>query len=291
MQQSFTDLPKDSMISRRSEWAEAHAYAAMIQDAPGDLRDRWGLSVRREGDCISLCAHGFPKALVLNRTFGFGVESVADEGTLERIEAGYLSLGVRSFAIELSSLVLTKNVNELLLNRGYVPFTRTVLMTRRPEISEEPADGALTALSVRRARREESADWAAVCCEVFRFGGPMEELLNATFANEAWRHWIALVEGQTAGAAVSHSLNGVTWIGWVCTLPQYRGRGVQTALTRIQLDDAYRSGAEWVTLEAVGGSVGRPAQSLRNYGRAGFQTSHERVAYLRRVTERANSAA
>ena len=118
---------------------------------------------------------------------------------------------------------------------------------------------------------------------IFQFDMPFPGLLTATFSSSAWQHWLAFDGATPVAAAITHVKGDIAWIGWVCTLPEYRGRGAQSALAAAQLQGIRQRGARWVTLEAATGTKRNPAPSLRNYLRLGWTHAYDRLIYLRRL--------
>ena len=72
-------------------------------------------------------------------------------------------------------------------------------------------------------------------------------------------------EGQPVSAAVTMDNNGVTSLEFVATLPGFRRRGYSEAVCQQAVADAFRQGAEIVTLRAVSPAV------ARLYARLGFR--------------------
>jgi GNAT superfamily N-acetyltransferase len=91
-----------------------------------------------------------------------------------------------------------------------------------------------------------------------------------------WRRYLATVDGEPAACAVLYSENGVGMLSWAATLPEFRGRGCQTALLHTRIAEAARMGLDLVTVTTVFLS---PSQ--RNCERSGF-----RMAYTKTFWER-----
>jgi hypothetical protein len=108
-------------------------------------------------------------------------------------------------------------------------------------------------------------------------------MLRATFGCPDWQHWLAFLGGKAVAAAITHLHEHVGWIGWVSTLPQYRGRGAQRAITCAQLEGAIESRATWITLEVAPGPKNHPSASFRNYQRLGWLTAYDRAVYVRKA--------
>jgi hypothetical protein len=88
-----------------------------------------------------------------------------------------------------------------------------------------------------------------------------------------WHLYLARVNGEPAGAALLALDDDVGYLANASTLPEYRNRGVQTALIAARIADAVGSGCDLVASQAQFGSA-----SQRNLERAGL-----RVAYTKAV--------
>ena len=95
----------------------------------------------------------------------------------------------------------------------------------------------------------------------------LKPLGNAEFAE--WRCYVACVASEPAGIASLHLRDGIGVMASAATLPQFRGRGCQTALLNQRLADAATAGCELVLSQADPGS-----QSQRNIERVGLRTAY-----------------
>jgi ribosomal protein S18 acetylase RimI-like enzyme len=83
--------------------------------------------------------------------------------------------------------------------------------------------------------------------------------------------FVGYVDGQPAAAAGVWLTHGVGGIGWVGTMPAFRGRGYAEAVTWAAVREGFRRGASFANLQAS--PMGRPV-----YERMGFITpTHYRV--------------
>ena len=90
---------------------------------------------------------------------------------------------------------------------------------------------------------------------------------------QGWRLYLARVDGEPAGAALLTLDDDFAYLANASTLPEFRNRGVQTALIGARIADAAALGAHSVSSQAGFGSA-----SQRNLERAGL-----RVAYTKAV--------
>ena len=163
---------------------------------------------------------------------------------------------------------------------GLVPFKQTTMMYRD---SESPLMAA-SDLAVCEVDSAYADTFAALCCSVFGFADPFPDLLRSSFQHPRLKHWMAFDGDKAAAAAMTAEFDdGSAWLGWVCTLPGYRGRGAQSALAASQLRQCLARGLGCLTLEAATGTKRRPGQSLRNYSRLGWTAAYDRLVLLRRM--------
>src|SRR5262245_1509566 len=89
-----------------------------------------------------------------------------------------------------------------------------------------------------------------------------------------WRLYLARVGGEAAGAAVLVLHDDLAYLANASTLPQFRNRGVQTALIAARVADARSAGCDTVCSGTAFGS-----QSQRNLERAGLQVAYTKAVW------------
>lgn len=266
-------------LALRAEAGEAGAYARLVHGAPADLRAAHGLVCQRFGQAHAFAAREAGVSLMLNRVVGLGVGEAADDAQLDTIDTLYRTHGVQAYAVELSPAAQPADLAERLRARGFVPFKQLTLMARAVEPLQVPD----VACVVRRADRADRGEFARLACGHFGLGPLYEGLVQASFDDPAWQHWLAC-DGDLPMATAMTCLDGDNaWIGWVGTLEPYRGRGIQAALTAAQMQAAQAAGARWVTLETALAARRQPGPSQRNYLRLGWTALYNRTVYLRRL--------
>lgn len=112
------------------------------------------------------------------------------------------------------------------------------------------------------------------------FGMP-DTVLEGMRANQSfWKqvdHWhlfLARIDGVPVGAAMLSMQDDAGYLAAASTLPEFRHRGVQTALLATRIEKARAQGAKLVTGQAEWGG-----SSQGNMQRAGLQISHVRVLW------------
>ena len=216
----------------------------------------------------------------LNHVTGLGMAGAVDEDALAQLETRYAALGL-GVEIDLCPHA-DASVLALLARRGYVvnafsnSYARTV-----DEVAARTSPG----IEILRG-----ADAHALFVQASIDGFSLQaqqrprELLAALAriaqAREDTALFVARVDGRVAGSAglsVMETPRGR--VGELCiasTLPEFRGRGVQTALLQARLAAARDAGC---ALAFVGA---RPANtSARNVERAGFGLAFTKATFAR----------
>jgi len=106
-------------------------------------------------------------------------------------------------------------------------------------------------------------------------------LYAAALGLPGWTHYVALVDGEPAGAGALFLGHGVALFMVVATDPAYRGRGVQRALIVRRMADARAAGCTLAAAETVDDNA-----SPRNFQRAGFRSVHRRRMYRTEIATR-----
>lgn len=89
-----------------------------------------------------------------------------------------------------------------------------------------------------------------------------------------WRHYLARVDGEPAGAAVLAVTDGCGYLAAASTLPAFRRGGVHAALLSRRVHDAHELGCTLVCGQTPAGSG-----CQRNQQRAGLQIAHTKTAW------------
>lgn len=169
---------------------------------------------------------------------------------------------------------------ESLNQRGFqvAEFNQTLARWIAPHETFKPV---CAGFEVRRVTKTEGPEWSAILARVFL--GDQEPSFDRFFVP-----WVShenaiclgvFVDGKIVGGAGGlivrqHRMAGVFG---AATLPEFRGRGIQTALLQERLQIVQKAGCDLaVTLTMPGTS------SQRNAERAGFRTAYTKVVVVKR---------
>ncbi|CAM4053534.1 GNAT family N-acetyltransferase [Deinococcus marmoris] len=137
------------------------------------------------------------------------------------------------------------------------------------ELTDLPASPAFI------VREEEAGAWAALAARCF--GPGTEEIMSVVAHAPGTQLFVADVDGTPAATAAQSITEGIAAFHGTATLPEFQGRGVQTALLAHRLNVAAQAGADLASVFVTPGGG-----SERNVERAGFRLLGARLTLTRR---------
>lgn len=208
----------------------------------------------------------------VTQALGVGLDGPVSEAELDRLEKFFRSRGAAT-AIELCPFAGIP-LYEALAKREFRLIEVSNVLFRELASGDDfppPAPG----VAVRPALPEDGKLFTQTVAQGFAelapITQPLLDVMDGFFHSEGNHPFLAFVDGVAAGGASAFAFDGVAGMFGASTLPQFRGRGVQSALLSARLEWAAQHGcdvAKGITLP--GGA------SHRNHERLGF-----RVAYTR----------
>ncbi|MFL6060825.1 MAG: GNAT family N-acetyltransferase [Marmoricola sp.] len=266
----------DQVLAARIERAEG-AFIAACSRAACARTGVASFQVPLAGGIASYAGPGSP----FDKVAGVGFDGLPEEDALAAIEQRYDEVGA-AVSFEISTLA-DPAVFELLTARGFllVGFEDVLVAT----LGDEP--GPHADIEVRRAE-DELATWTEVAVESALHGDTAGVPQHDTFSREALeaaeqagidagaRAYLALVDGESAGAAGLFLAGDLAQLTGAGTLPAYRRRGVQTALVGVRLADARAAGCTHAVVTTQPGSTSQAVVR-----RAGFELGYSRAVLTR----------
>ena len=235
---------------RDTERAEVAAFRTLASGLPGPG------TFASAGDALAVRC---PLAgTELNRILG--LEAIAQLDELEPLfEDGRIVV----------SLDPATGLEPKLAARGFAPGYPWQKFVREPAPLH-----AETSLAVEPARRPEHFAHAAV--HGYGLTAAFEPWAAGLVGRAGW-HCLVAYDGATPVATgVLHVAEDVGWVGVGATLPEYRGRGAQSALLAARVSLAHELGLRLLVTETGVPRDGRPGPSYRNILRAGFREAYVR---------------
>jgi len=212
----------------------------------------------------------------VNRAIGVTMDDPRD-GELGAIERFFANAGVDS-AIELASWC-SEGLLQRLTARGYSnQWFRDVYVQRADSAAPAvPARAGVSGVSFDVVAPATVAGWQQVLAEGIGIADDEARRTSNEFALAVHGvpgslDVIARIDGEPVGCGSVQPADGVAWLGGAATRPEYRRRGVQSALLAHRLGEVQATGCDLVAATALSGST-----SARNLARAGFTLAYVQV--------------
>jgi GNAT superfamily N-acetyltransferase len=262
----------DLNLAREIELAEAEAAVACAQMMM-DSQGKSTASIERvAGGYAVFCGAGNP----ITQAVGLGLHGPVSVEEFDQLEHFYFSRNepVRVETCPLADSTLFEKYKE----RGYFVTEFSNVMICPAQDGVGPL--ASGEIDIRLAKPEELDLWVMTVAQGFAENYPVtHELLNVMkmFAiAKGTECYLARIDGRVAGGATLAIRGRIAGLFGASTLPEFRKRGVQTALLHHRLHRAAEARCDLAMSLAQPGS-----HSQRNITRLGFQTLYTRVKFER----------
>lgn len=210
-----------------------------------------------------------------NQMVGMGLYGEVSAEHLNAVEDFFRSRGVPS-TIVLSPLA-HESLRNLLGERGYgiAEFNSVLICRIRAEEPFVPPPGIV----VERVSESTIQRWMRVIAEGFAQDIKVaEDVFGGFAALPGALAFLARIEGKVVGGCGGRIIPEarIAALFGTATLPEYRGRGVQSALIARRLHEAAVGGCEYAVVSTQPGSG-----SQRNMERRGFRVAYTKVVMMR----------
>lgn len=265
-------LHADHALARRHERA-AMAIESGYALAHAALRPDLDIEVAPIADGLAVYAG---VASPMSQATGLGMDGPVGDADLAALEAVYHRRGAPARIVVCP--LADGSLIAALGRRGYVP-TEFEHVTVRPlddATESRPPDG----VDVRITSRDEAARYAAAVCPNFFEDGKatpdMMELVEVLCRVPYATSVLGRVDGQDAGGGALLIHEGLAMLAGAGTLPQFRNRGVHTAVFAERLRLAREAGCDLAVMGCTPGSI-----SQRNAERKGFRVAYTKVVFAK----------
>jgi GNAT superfamily N-acetyltransferase len=216
----------------------------------------------------------------IGRATGLGLDRSFRADDLDRVEEFYRSHKAPS-QVDLCPLH-DPGVFEMFKQRGYGIAELNNVLYFRLDLKEEffPAPAAC---EIRWARPDEADAASAVVERAFFPDGAPEMyrgLIAPLYQMEGALAFVATIDGEivACGTGLIIPQHRMFALGGAGTLPEFRGRGFQTALLRVRMAAAAAAGCEYAAVVTQGGTT-----SQRNAERLGFRVAYSKVTVIKQL--------
>ena len=252
-----------------SETAEAEWMYLYGKVAPAALgatvaRIREGVIVHMRNDPINYWS----------QALGFTEPVTAD--LLDEILEHYRRENARTATLHFAPDLLPPDFSELAAERGILEtWTKVKLGGEVADIKSAPTDFHIVPVT-----EDDAAEFGETVLTGFGAPGtPLSEMIEASVGAPNCYPFAAW-DGDTMVAGAVLFVHGeVGGLHSGSTLPEYRGRGAQSALISARVDAAREAGCRWVVSETGLSTPEKPNSSYNNMRRAGLDELYQRVVW------------
>jgi GNAT superfamily N-acetyltransferase len=265
-------------LARRIELAEAHA-AVEGAETLGRLRPGSGAAIERiAGGFAVYCGANSP----ITQAVGMGLSGAVSEEEFDRLEKFYRNRG-EPVRVETCPLA-DHSFIEQFGKRGYrvTEFSNVMVFPLDAANGAQASPGPPAGMSIEKIGHEQIDLWTLTVSQGFAEHFPVTqeilEVMKMFALGPSAECYLARIDGKVAGGATLAIRNGVAGLFGASTLPEFRARGVQTALLHTRLARAAEAGCDLAVSLALPGST-----SQRNIVRQGFNVLYTRVKFEKEI--------
>jgi GNAT superfamily N-acetyltransferase len=262
----------DLNLARRLEMAEAHACRACAE-AFHQQHPEFPVAVEEIAGGFAVFAGADSP---VTQAIGVGLHGEVSDFDLDRLQ-DFFSSRATAAAAELCPLV-QMSLYERFAKRGFHLLEVSDVLFRRLKPMDSDAQALPSNIVVRRAAPDEAQLWTKTVAAGFAEHNPVTQSILGVMAGffPAAHCFLALVDGSVAGGGAVSTRGGVCGLFGASTLPEFRGRGAQTALLQARIAWAAAQGCD------VAVSITQPGSaSHRNMERQGFRVAYTRTKLIR----------
>ncbi len=212
----------------------------------------------------------------VSRAVGLGLDEPISAAELSRVEAFFVARGVEP-RFDVCPLA-DASLHDLLRERGY-RFDACLNILYRPISPTDARPQGKNGIEVIPITPDLHEVWLSTVAAGFAGVNPPPAdtvaLIRPNLESPSSRCFLALVEGQPAGGGAYLPAGPAAELGSAATHPDFRRRGVQSALIAARLAAAAAEGCTLVTLATMPGSG-----TQRNAERAGFGVAYTRISVV-----------
>jgi GNAT superfamily N-acetyltransferase len=258
-------------VARDIELHEARAWAACVE-AAAEAEGNPLLAEVDRSPGIAVPALGAIDFGLFNRVIGLGVGTAADDAQLDAVLASYARRRQSAVVLEVCPVSEPADLPDRLTARGLADTGHRQAKTwQQPALYEGPGMDAVVALGPDDV--DEFAQVNMIAWEVPAF---LAVWFGATLFADDFRHFGVKVDGRIVSTGAMYVTDGIAWLGFGATLPEFRGRGMQTAILARRVHEAAVLGCRLVHSETSAHTAERRNPSLDNMLTVGFEHAYDK---------------
>lgn len=271
VQRSTTTAPgPDAIEAIEYDAFEAWFRAAAAVDE-GDFR--WSRFRRGDATCYGSATE---PSILVNRVLGIGSEYRPTLEQLVGIRETYANAGGGRFFLHVLPERMGDDYESLLAEAGYEKYRGWMKFIRR---SGDVGDVA-TDLTIRPAGPEDAASFASIVGNAFGFQSGFLPAIAAVADAPGWQLFMGFDNETPACTGALFVRDGIGYLDFGATHPQFRRRGGQTAVLNARIKAALAAGCTAIVTMTGEAVPGDEQHSYRNILRAGFEEGYLRENWI-----------
>ena len=262
-----------SELTAVAERTEAENMIRLQEGAPAHVRAALGMASARIGGGVALSMRHDPSGGYWRKALGFGIDRPVDSDLIGEVLAVYRANDDEGAVIQIAPELLPADWDDIRARHGLAEGSRWVKFAREATPFESTTN---LRVEVVKDDRQEAGE---VLLQGFgmpdgglseMFAAPRDDMLT-----------FGAFDGERLVAVASLFLYGESAeIAGAATLPDYRGRGAQSALLAARATAAAERGVRWLIAETGKPGPGDTNHSYNNMIRAGFRPLYARRNWI-----------
>jgi hypothetical protein len=256
------------------ELIEAEAHESGYQYAPKEFINSFGIGIEQVGS-VSVTKMTAVDNVTYNCILNLGVIDPVTESILDESIEIFKQSGCHNYTTRLSKFAQPADISKWLQARGFTSGRNYVKLVR----GDDPAPINKTDLHLERIGKDKASDYSRVVLSVFGSSPAYRPFIEGTIGRPGWHHYVAYEDGKPVSASAMYISGNNAWLGFMCTLETYRGRGAQGAMLSTCITEGLSQGCKWFISEIKEDIPGKPNPSHRNALRNGFELAYLQQHY------------
>ncbi|MCJ7842833.1 GNAT family N-acetyltransferase [Lederbergia sp. NSJ-179] len=262
-------------LARRIEQSEIELLESRLTGVQSIEGNPMGVEIKKFGDAVAYYVKNIPGPS-FNNVKGVSANQLDEIDTIldfyheREIPANF----------EITPAHCSVELFKLLSERGY--FQRGFRTALCASIADDFILSAEqdTSISIREFEDDEFAIFGQIYTKGFNMPSSLIDFVaqnnRVLHHNEHWTFYLARVKGEPAGIGVLFEKDGIATLAASATIPEYRNKGVHSALIAKRLQHAQQNHCHMIVGQTAYGSG-----SLRNMERAGMKIAYTKAIWTK----------
>jgi GNAT superfamily N-acetyltransferase len=251
-----------------------HSRLVRIKEIEGNPM---GVAVQRFGHATAFTVKNIPGPS-FNTVKGL---KEGDEKEVEKIIDFYHQKEI-PVRFELSPAFVSSDLLAYLSTMGFYQHDfHTVLYRSLSSVCKAIDSSFSSSITIRELKKNEFELFADIYTKGFQMPSFLKNGVaqnnEVLYDDKDWTFYLAIVENESAGIGVQFMRDGIATLAAAATLPSFRNMGVQSALIKHRIDQAYIHKCDIIVGQAKFGSV-----SQNNMERAGMRIAYTKSIWIER---------